>query len=709
MQHILPSLPSILDPRIGKNYTACLVRTGLSEESASPNIRVQSPYTQSDGIRTEIREAIAAICHGNGRVYIPLRFSTGRMTLLVGASIQCEALMDIGQDDEDNEEDFPYFTRFWKNPGMGGSIGMRCTRSVSATLGGHIMVDGQPFMLTVQHLIEESRQHVNNHTGTTDDLFVLTSPSLSDVDNMRADLEQSEPNKKADIGMECRRRFGDQDITLEDVQAAEAAPSNLKALDDDYEHINTIREELSKDDLEFDLGSIAYYSKSEPRETCRPHRLWPKELARRRVFHRMDWALCRVNIARQGENRHRYHFEDDPTMVNYWSDGANQLGDGEICQETCELKPNVRVHYVGRRSGRQRGQVNAVPMLLSKDGIRTYEWHIIVERELLDKDTVAGDSGAWIIRETDNKLVGLLYGWNDGQLLFTPINDIFADIQDNVPATEVTLPYQHNHPGPFAISTAVDAAPQIQLICEVKEEARKPKVWRSRRSRAKVMEPKPCLIDEEATHTPSVVAPDVDPPATNDRTAIPSFEAHETPCSPVPGLSFSACSSPVAEVLSPERCSDAQLDPLVTEEFDSASNSLKSTFFRGMDADDEGYHSSSYAMENAPKLRFDAAIKKENRSSLQFILNDAKKAKPVGQPTPSAEFLQITLNRKSYTFPLAKNCKHMGAQRKFCQNHGNRAIHPDVPHSELSEFREAMDLQVKGMVWSCCTSCKNQR
>ncbi|KAL9116363.1 MAG: hypothetical protein Q9187_007113 [Circinaria calcarea] len=665
MQHVLPSLPRILDPRIGKNYTASLVRTGLSEESASPNIRVQSPYTQSDGIRTEIREAVAAVCHGNGRVYIPLRFSTGRMTLLVGASMQCEALADIGQDDEDNEEDFPYFTRFWKNPGMGASIGMRCTRSVSATLGGHVVVDGQLFMLTVQHLIEESRQHVNNHTGSTDDLFVLTSPSLSDVDNMRADLEQSEPNKKADIGMECKKQFGDQDITLEDVQAAEAAPSNLKALDDDYEHINTIREELSKNDLDFDLGSVAFCSKSEPRETCRPRRLWPKELARRRVFHRMDWALCRVDIARQGENRHRYHFEDDPTLVNYWSDGANLLGDGEVCQETCELEPNVRVHYVGRRSGRQRGQVNAVPMLLSHDGNHTYEWHIIDERELPDKDTVAGDSGAWIIRETDNKLVGLLYGWNDGQLLFTPINDIFADIRANVPATEVTLPYQHNHPGLFATSTAVNAAPQIQLICEVKEEARKPRVWRSKRSRAKVMEPKPSLIDEDPTHTLSVIVPDGHSPSTNDRTATPSLETHETPCSPVPSLSFSTGSSPVAEIPSPERCNDVQLGLSVTEEFKSASSSLESTFRLGMDADDEGYstaneqhHSPSFLMENAHKIRFEAAISKENRCSLQFILNDTNKAKQVGQPTPSAYLLQTTLNHNSYTFPLARNSKH---------------------------------------------------
>ena len=47
--------------------------------------------------------------------------------------------------------------------------------------------------------------------------------------------------------------------------------------------------------------------------------------------------------------------------------------------------------------------------------------------------TCKGDSGSWILEKNSNSLLGMLWGWSDGCLLFTPIHDIFADIRESVP------------------------------------------------------------------------------------------------------------------------------------------------------------------------------------------------------------------------------------------------------------------------------------
>src|SRR5205814_7651975 len=57
------------------------------------------------------------------------------------------------------------------------------------------------------------------------------------------------------------------------------------------------------------------------------------------------------------------------------------------------------------------------------------EWAIAVpDSDKGSSELFEGDSGAWIIRN-DNKLVGLLWGWDNYLLLFTPVRDVFADIE----------------------------------------------------------------------------------------------------------------------------------------------------------------------------------------------------------------------------------------------------------------------------------------
>ena len=68
---------------------------------------------------------------------------------------------------------------------------------------------------------------------------------------------------------------------------------------------------------------------------------------------------------------------------------------------------------------------------------------------------VPGDSGAWLIRHSDNALMGLIWGRNSvrGDPLecvqlayFTPIVDILADVREHAAGEAVALPVYSDRP-----------------------------------------------------------------------------------------------------------------------------------------------------------------------------------------------------------------------------------------------------------------------
>ena len=440
---LIPSLPKILAPTLGKDYSASLIRRGLTKDSSQPCIQLQSPSAPSKLTKGQIREEINSILDANGHHSLPIHFSTGCMTLLTGSQSDDEG--------EDNEQDFPHQRRYWEHPGMGASIGLRCTRRVSATLGGYIVLDDRMHILTVDHFISKSQSNVDGPRVTSDDYVKVTSPSLSDVDNMRQDLDQT----LRDFEVMCAkalRPHGDREITLSEIAAFRAS----EELNDGYDHIMTLRNELERADEDFNLGEIAHRCRSQFRFGHKGYAI------------RMDWAIGTVFDYRTGDNRHR-------TQGNQ-SQNENPLGDGEPCRETCDIRPNRRVHYIGSKSGFRSGEISAAPTLLSLNGIETVEWFMITQ-ERLSKDMVAGDSGAWVIDSYTNQVVGLLYGLKNGLLFFTPIKDVFADIQDSLPGTVVRLPQGHPRPRPFHVITHGSNVPRLDLICEDKT-YRKPKPYK---------------------------------------------------------------------------------------------------------------------------------------------------------------------------------------------------------------------------------------
>jgi hypothetical protein len=158
--------------------------------------------------------------------------------------------------------------------------------------------------------------------------------------------------------------------------------------------------------------------------------------------HRMDWSIFEVVENRRGVNKHRCPFEYYETgNGDDLSDDIYPLGVDPLCETICELEPNMPVQYVGQGSGAQFGHISAAPVSITFNEETSSEWAIVLQPESQQSPTThSGDSGSWVLRQSDNALVGLLWGWVDGHLLFTPIKDVFNDIKLTLNADMICLP-----------------------------------------------------------------------------------------------------------------------------------------------------------------------------------------------------------------------------------------------------------------------------
>jgi hypothetical protein len=228
----------------------------------------------------------------------------------------------------------------------------------------------------------------------------------------------------------------------------------LQEYEQHYRRCQSYRQEFDKPDDHFLWGRVSYRC---PESS--------KGLGQGRQ-RRMDWVLALVNKNRLGENRHRYHVDlNSPKSGDDVRNDNHPRGTGHLCKETRVPEPNLSVHYFGQRNGYQGGKVNGIQLVVSCDGNQTLEWTVIPDAaEGSTVTKVAGDSGAWVIDDASNRVVGMIWGWCDYGLIFTPINEIFADIQDQLevdtPRLPDNFPDQDPEPSPPAMAT---------LACDVME------------------------------------------------------------------------------------------------------------------------------------------------------------------------------------------------------------------------------------------------
>ncbi|KAF2875481.1 hypothetical protein BDV95DRAFT_275358 [Massariosphaeria phaeospora] len=408
---LLPSFHNIVQNLpVGESYSAALVRQEVADDVLKPIIRFCSSAGQSDLTRKKIRSRLHLFYDQNGRQPISVHFSEGTTVRLVGGGHSSSPNTDSPSNDL---KTFPHHLRPWETLGMGASIGMSSCRHQSATSGGHITIDNLPFMLSVDHFIyPEPRCGCEKRTELSSpspgDLHYLRGLTKTKVEELKLKIRDSKPGL----------------ITLD--KATERASKG-----EEVEELNLymrFARDLNKPDSQFLLGPLAHKCNRNSFRESRSTR-WQSPDGGPMV-HRMDWSLTNTIPKRQGYNVHRYCRKAELGLEDFKNELIIPEGAGAPCERIGDFRGTEEVFYVGQASGLREGFINPEPVLVKARDRTTYEWAMLTDSP--DKENPSkfeGDSGAWIL-DKENRLLGLLWAWEQGMLLFTPIQEIFDDIRE---------------------------------------------------------------------------------------------------------------------------------------------------------------------------------------------------------------------------------------------------------------------------------------
>ena len=434
-KHILPALPKILRSRVGASYAASLVRQGQVDIRADPCIELASPCVPGPEAQKVIKDMVHDVCVKANHDPISVRFSQGNVKKLAGGKVD---------DDDDAQEAISYnqyrcnLARPCSKLRMGASLGLLSSRTVSATLGGYVLVGGEKYMLTSEHFVTES-QKVANTDGDDTDLETLTSPSRYDLLWQAHSLDQRLRDLKSVNDQQLKDTYDDQEIPIDPQYLLSECKEN-----DWFERIENLLYQLRKPSEAYGIGKVIKRSKEAIAANI------PESIAdvitrtghcQDQIIYHMDWSLCMLKEQARdsGENRHKYKSESDARAADYMEEQDQRYQPGDVCYRTCVVEAGIEVYYVGRGSGYRSGTVN-IPSLVSRDSIETYAWEIIDSRgtKLLNPE-VQGDSGAWVVKRNGNTVMGQVHSLSSGRILFTPIDAIFDDVSRNC-GVEVGLP-----------------------------------------------------------------------------------------------------------------------------------------------------------------------------------------------------------------------------------------------------------------------------
>ncbi|KAF2789818.1 hypothetical protein K505DRAFT_89057 [Melanomma pulvis-pyrius CBS 109.77] len=411
-EQLLPKISGVIRAAsVEGSYSVALVRQN-GTNGPQPIIRFRSSGNQGEISRQIIRESVQKICEDNHLPVLNVQFTEGSMVRLVGGSSTASIL-----DDPSNDQKFPHERRPWEKPGMGASIGLAQCPHVSVTLGGYISVDGRTYMLSVDHFIAKSLCNV-----TTD----LRSPAISDLISAKKKLKTT----FKELQMKILRSAPDV-VPLGKVEEL-LFP---RAVDQELEQYKRIGRELDEEDG-FAFGEL--------RTRCGGGKMPIRPSSNPRLpgcLHRMDWSLSEITVKhRQGRNVHRYRHITKPGIDDLRNEILHPGGCGVPCTTTRDVAGGESAYYVGTTSGHRKGLINPALIQYGDEFGTSHEWSLVVPHcEVLRDVDFRGDSGAWIL-DDDNKLLGLLWGWDNGSLIFTPIADVFADIKQVMGCRQVGLP-----------------------------------------------------------------------------------------------------------------------------------------------------------------------------------------------------------------------------------------------------------------------------
>lgn len=523
---LMPRLSKMLKNCLRDSMDSCsvsLMMIGSTPEKAKTTICVQCRDTKL------VRESLCnrfkpksgwglVICAGDVRRSGQVRRPMKRMS---------NARRSAADEQPDTGLEKPREQLYQPWPGCGASIGAWTNEQhlPPVSFGGTIIVDGQPYGMTVHHMLDDpddvdreiaeaepqaplrstaprtmtqTAQYTHNLTlvaseedlpDAADELEIYDEDELaetSDEDDMSDDGSDTSTIRPdyMDMDEDSSEFFFDDD---------EDAPD----LDDDSGHSSE-----ESDDEEGSVGdtSSVHADRLDDEDFCITQPAWDdvpenffsddpeyrdeehlmshsfgyvhassglKRVVMGSIKHEVDWALIDIK-------KSRLNLNVNPEMPARKASGSSRRkkSSGVVFMEPplCAVTPMVSmprlmVTSTGRTSGRKTGKISPALSLLKLPGRQSFTASFTVDGGMGQP----GDSGAWVYSEERRELCGHILAWSDALNVayIAPMEVLFENIRSRLGAKEVRLPAEV----PFAPPSLVDGARQSTGLAENKENA----------------------------------------------------------------------------------------------------------------------------------------------------------------------------------------------------------------------------------------------
>ena len=358
------------------------------------------------------------------------------------------------------------------------------------SFGGVVMVDGQPFGMSVHHLLEEAEADNETDAPTRSSGSMSTSGKISHVDSTTRRVNPTAVPANlsvVDIAVEA------DDVT--DWLASDESLTDSSA-DDEFSDIDDSETDTSNGDIPgVSLGTGNHIKVTQPALDDVDKSFFPSEQDRdedhldshllgtihassglRRQVYRgaeqeVDWALIKLederlqpyNIIAGGKRfcsdggARRTPKVREP-VCRHGHAAGDDLFPTDIA--TSDRIGGLRVHGSGRTSGLEGGRITQAMQLVRLPGRQTYSRSWCVTGRL----GAGGDSGAWVVDDERGRVCGhvLAYSGRLARAYMAPMDMMFEDMKRCLGARRV-----HLLGATDCCEAAAAATPQTQMPLEV--------------------------------------------------------------------------------------------------------------------------------------------------------------------------------------------------------------------------------------------------
>jgi hypothetical protein len=399
-----------------------LVRQGETSAKSLPTIAVEIAEIsdKADEEHRTLQQRIISTC------------VTPKYRSLLRMSIEKRQIREfgVGKDRRPRPVDNNHFQFY---PGLGASIGIEGTPNNTATLGGYLMIENQPYLVTSSHLMPFHRDR-----SVKDERSKWLITHLSGEDSS---MRKGQPQEISELPEEVKMCCDSCKLEAQMISMLPyGRPLYYPATQTSKPLCQTWQNYLLTRCPTILVGALEHYSGDSFRESQYSQL----------TTARMDWALICVD---------RWPWD----IFEYI----------EQCSRALELPPpndlgiGKRVKASGRTTVMQKGVISLTPCVstdrFDQFGKKMAYLEYPMMREL-DDDILGykGDSGSFIIGEESNYVQGMLWGGDLDRIYFVPMLDMIDDIKEKAIVQRVDLPGRSQVRQTFSSAGGTENGAEVQ-------------------------------------------------------------------------------------------------------------------------------------------------------------------------------------------------------------------------------------------------------